>query len=97
MRRVCGQSMAKAVNDGDFLVGIGLNKFLKIKIGDVIELAHPELGPIVKRVINYNDEFVWIKGDSQFSISTEHIGKVSRNHIVAKLFWRISPHGMQRI
>jgi len=97
VRRVCGQSMANAVNDGDFVVGIGLNQFLNIKIGDVIAIEHPELGSILKRVINYNDGFVWVKGDAQVSISTEHIGKVSRTKIIAKLLWRISPHGMKSI
>ncbi len=97
LRRIRGQSMSKVLDEGDFVLGrrLGLNS--PIDVGDVIEISHPRLGNIVKRVLDCDEAHIWVKGDAFNSIAPSEIGPISREMVVAKALWRISPRGIRRI
>ena len=97
LRRIQGRSMLKALNEGDFVLGrrVGLKSL--IDVGDVIEISHPRLGNIVKRVLDCDEAQIWVKGDALNSIASSEIGPISRATVVAKALWRISPRGIRRI
>ena len=97
LRRIRGQSMSKVLDEGDFVLGRRLGLKSPIDVGDVIEISHPRLGNIVKRLLDCDEAHIWVKGDAFNSIAPSEIGPISREMVVAKALWRISPRGIQRI
>jgi signal peptidase I len=97
LRRIQGRSMLEVLDEGDFVLIRRLGLKSPIKVGDVIEISHPRLGNIVKRVLDCDETHIWVKGDAFNSIAPSDIGPVSRATVVAKALWRISPRGIRRI
>ena len=97
VRRVKGLSMAKTLLHGDILIGQRLLGDETVRAGDVVEIKHRELGQLVKRVVDCNDDEFWVGGDSTASLEAERIGKVTRNQIIAKFLLRLSPKGIKLI
>ena len=89
--------MAPALEDGDYAVAKRLGPGEDLAIGDIVELEHPEFGPMVKRVSRVGPGGLGVSGLSGLSLEAEQIGPVARARIRARLVWRISPKGLSRI
>ncbi len=97
VRRVNGLSMANTLLHGDILIGQRLSDDRAVSAGDVVEIKHRSLGRLVKRVIESSDDGYWVSGDSTTSLETQRIGLITRDQILAKFFFKLSPRGACRI
>lgn len=89
--------MAPALEDGDYAVAKRLRAGQDIAVGDIVEIDHPDFGPIVKRVKEIQPRDVRVQGQATHSVEADRIGPVARARITARLVWRISPKGLSRI
>ena len=97
VRRVNGLSMANTLLHGDILIGQRLPDDRAVSAGDVVEIKHRSLGRLVKRVVESSDDGYWVSGDSTTSLETQRIGLITRDQILAKFFFKLSPRGACRI
>ena len=97
VRRVNGLSMANTLLHGDILIGRRLPDDRSVSAGDVVEIKHRSLGRLVKRVVEISDDGYWVSGDSTTSLETQRIGLITRDQILAKFLFKLSPRGACRI
>lgn len=89
--------MAPALADGDYAVAVPVGSADDIVPGDVVEVDHPNYGPIVKRIEAIDAGYVRLCGDTVRSAGSDQIGRIPRSRLVARLVWRIAPTGIFRI
>lgn len=89
MCRAVGNSMAPTIVDGSFLV---LHCWLRIKVGSVVFVEHPNYGDIVKRVASISDlGMLTLRGDDPASISEQQIGPCDKAWLVGTIIKIIKP------
>lgn len=92
--RVVGTSMVPTLDDGDFVVVVPLSPrvpFARATIGAVVVARHPELGLLVKRVVERaTNGWVALGGDGPWSTAPEHLGFVPQEQIVGRALFRIA-------
>lgn len=89
--------MVPALEDGDYAVAERLRPGRDIAVGDVVEIRHPDFGPIVKRVKELRSGDLRVQGQARSSVESDQIGWVPRSRVTARLIWRVSPKGLYRI
>ena len=89
--------MAPALEDGDYAVAQRLRPGRDIAVGDVVEIRHPDFGPIVKRVKELRFGDLRVEGQARSSLDSDQIGWIPRSRVTARLLWRVSPKGLSRI
>lgn len=90
--RVGGPSMSPTLEDGDFVVALGGLLAGRYRAGDVVLVAHAELGLIVKRIALLDaDGAVELEGDAASSCSRQSLGRVPRRAILGRAVLRIAP------
>lgn len=81
--RVSGSSMSPTLRDGDFVVVLDRRVTRRYRVGDIVVVAHPTFGRIVKRVAARDSEGrISLAGDSPRSTSREALGWVPERAIV---------------
>lgn len=94
--RVDGNSMAPALNDGDYVLARRDRR--PAKADAIVLIRHPTMGRMVKRVRARDDRGrVLVGGDNALSIPSEAIGALPDEAITGRVRWRVSPQGLQRI
>ena len=89
--------MAPALEDGDYAVAKRLRPGQDIMVGDVVEIRHPDFGPIVKRVRELRSGDLRVQGQARSSVDSDQVGWIARSRVTARLIWRVSPKGLSRI
>lgn len=89
--------MVPALNDGDYAVARRLRSGQVPAVGDIVEVDHPDLGPLVKRVEALRAEAVRLRGLGASSLEPGQLGWVPRGRVRARLLWRLSRAGLSRI
>ncbi|MEM9174774.1 MAG: nickel-type superoxide dismutase maturation protease [Myxococcota bacterium] len=93
--RVVGESMAPALEDGDFVL-VGPNATLSP--GHVVLVRHPRFGVIVKRLhAQASDGRYAIAGDNAASTASQSLGPIEPSAILGVARWRISRTGVARL
>lgn len=86
--KVKGESMAPALNDGDFVFTSRWYK--KLRVDHLVVVDHALYGFIVKKVLHIApDGQLWLGGESNKSLRSERIGWVSPRRVVGKVIYRI--------
>lgn len=84
--RVTGPSMAPTLHDGDFVVV----RSAPPRVGDVVVVAHPRLGRVVKRVVERDAAGrIAIAGDGPLSTSREDLGWIAPRDVVGRVVFQI--------
>ncbi len=87
--KAAGRSMMPLIHHGAFLI---IRPALLYHINDVVQVAHPYYGAIVKRIVwGDNTTGFYLAGDSNASLSVEQMGCISSNQILGKVCWIINP------
>ena len=96
---VAGASMEPALHQGDLVIARGSSTY---EIGDVTAYQHPQVGPVIHRIVERAGPYYTLKGDnndwidSYEPIDTEILGR-SWLHIpgaAEKLLWLRTPLGL---
>ena len=85
--RVSGDSMSPAFKSQDYI--LILTRLFRLKINDNVVVHHPELGIIVKKVINICEQGIRLQGNNPQSTSSQQMGWLKREHIIGKVVMRI--------
>lgn len=86
--KVKGESMAPALNDGDFVFTSRWHT--KLRVDHLVVVDHALYGFIVKKVLHIApDGQLWLGGESNKSLRSERIGWVSPRRVVGKVIYRI--------
>lgn len=89
LRRIQGNSMYPALRNGDYIVALAA--FQKNYIdGDIVIVSHPQYAEIIKR-IKFIDDLgnFWLAGDGSDTLSTQQMGAIKPEQVMAKLWWHI--------
>lgn len=73
--------------DGDFIIATTLFSRKKLRPGDIIIFKHP-LGILIKEVVNVSDT-VSVRGINLLSTTSDKLGKISFDNIIAKKIFSI--------
>ena len=86
--KVSGDSMLPYLAAGDFVIACCL--FFPIKPGDYIVANHPQYQRIIKRVDSICPQRgYWLAGENTASVSSEKMGWLSKEHILAKVIVKV--------
>jgi hypothetical protein len=89
--------MVPVISDGDYALTKLLHPRAKLKVGDVLQVDHPNLGMIVKVVKKIRDEKVLLSGASLVSAEPTTIGWIHKSRVKSRLCIRISNNGLSKI
>lgn len=84
LRKVTGNSMLPALDQGDFVIIIKCRP----QIGDIVVAKHSKYGEIIKRVSKINSTGYELSGDNNKSINSKKIGFISPKNILGKVLLR---------
>lgn len=95
LHKVTGDSMRPGYCSGDYVLAFR-RAASEFKVGDVVVLAHPALGRIIKRIKRVEtNAMLAIEGDNHArSTDSEVLGRVSVRQVIGKVIWRISPRAL---
>lgn len=80
--------MEPRLRSGDFALFFPRRHY---RVADIVLVAHPSLGLIVKQIRSLNAGTVTLAGTGAFSTSTERMGAVATSAIRGRLIWHIRP------
>lgn len=89
--------MSPLLEDGDYALMRRISRRSTIKVGDIVLIAHPKFGDIIKRIGVVTADGYVAEGIAAQSVSAAEIGTVGRDDVLAKLVWRVSPRGVRRV
>ena len=89
--------MAPLLNSGDYAIAKSLRLEHDIAVGDIVEIDHPDLGPIVKRISELRAGDVRVQGLASTSMDSDQLGRLPRSSVKARLVWCVSPKGLFRL
>ena len=89
--------MVPNLEDGDYVIAKRLGPADVITIGDIVEIDHPSLGPIIKMIKSARFGNVQFQGLSVRSTEPDQIGWIPRSRLKARLLCRISPRGLSDV
>lgn len=82
--KVEGGSMLPSLFDKDYVITFR-HKKTRYKLGDIVVVRHPELGIIIKRIVQLKEASVLLAGDNPASTSSERMGWQPCNKIIGKV------------
>jgi len=80
--------MSPLFRDGDYFVCCRW-PYAYLKISDQILVKHPEYGFILKNIQQKSDLGLRLEGSNPQSLSSEKMGLISRQQVIAKVIWHI--------
>ncbi|MAO55731.1 MAG: NAD-dependent dehydratase [Rhodospirillaceae bacterium] len=92
-----GAFIAMAESDAGTGEVFNVGSNFEVTIGDIVEIDHPSLGPIIKMIKSARFGNVQFQGLSVRSTEPDQIGWIPRSHLKARLLWRISPRGLSDV
>lgn len=83
--------MRPALKDGDYVLVVKQPSFIKPSVGAVYGFNHNSLGLMVKRLVRFDKNILWFKGDNKESLSSDEIGKFkwSKKQPLYRIIFRI--------
>lgn len=92
--KVTGDSMRPHFYAGDYIVTFR-RRHDRFKIGQVVVVDHPSLGPIVKRIValDHNGQALLAGDNSMQSTSTEAMGRIPMTQIKGRVITHIRRPG----
>ena len=90
-----GQSMAPALQDGDYVLSIPARKYIA---GRVYLIDHSDLGLIIKRLEREGpDQRLIFAGDNPVSNSGDILGRIDKARVKSRALLKLSRKGLKRI
>lgn len=88
--------MRPTLCEGDYIITKALFADEKLLLGDIVVFDHPDFGYTIKSVTKVESTRVMVGGTSALSISSQHMGWISRNQIKSRLIFIIGSRGVSR-
>ncbi|MEM1112794.1 MAG: S24/S26 family peptidase [Pseudomonadota bacterium] len=86
--RVAGHSMAPELNDKDYVL-IVRGPRSRYLVGQVVMVRHPELGTIIKRILEVKGRRYRLAGDNPASMPSYKMGWIHHSQIAGRVLTRI--------
>ena len=86
--------MSPSLEDGDYVL---IKKPRSYRPGFIYVIQHSDLGRIVKRLTNIQDDKLLFKGDHQSSTPDAVIAPVTKDRVLGRAWLRISKAGLSRL
>ena len=77
--------MYPLLNDKDYILTKKINVKDELQIGDVVEIKHPDLGRLIKKIKKIKPKKILVSGESAVSIESFNMGWVKKSHVIGKL------------
>jgi hypothetical protein len=89
--------MSPVLCDGDFVLVVSARVW-RPDPGCVVLATHPQLGPVLKRVVSWDAAHgVSLRGENNLSSSSDALGLLPPAAISGRAWLRITPGGVSRI
>tara|TARA_B100001142_G_C14200549_1_gene603614 strand:- start:81 stop:350 length:270 start_codon:yes stop_codon:yes gene_type:complete len=89
--------MYPILSDGDYVVVREISHTKKIKIGEIVEICHPDYGSIIKIVDSIHDKYIRVRGAANQSSDSDQIGRIINSRVISQAIWKIGSRGLSRL
>jgi hypothetical protein len=77
--------MSPLLKNNDYVLTKKIENIDKLYLGEIVEISHPNLGIIIKKIIDIKEDKILVSGLSKTSIEPYSIGWVNRVYLKSRL------------